>query len=182
MSEVPLLYKEIIHDVIDKVRNDFIHMGIDEQVLHELQDIWVRKLLETKIFSAEEFGADAKTYFQDSFNQAYLGETFLPNFFEPKTGDDFDVYKLPQEDGATEGKTQDELLESENESENELGSDLDDEDELDEVDDPKANIILCQYDKVTRTKNRWRCTLKDGIMHLNGKDFLFHRASGEFEW
>ncbi|KAI8988183.1 transcription factor IIA, alpha/beta subunit [Mycotypha africana] len=66
-----------------------------------------------------------------------------------------------------------------------LGSDLDDTDEDD--DDAEGNeeiehIILCLYDKVTRTKNKWKCILKDGIMLVNGRDYLFHRANGDFEW
>ena len=64
-----------------------------------------------------------------------------------------------------------------------LGSDLDDEDEeeTEELNDQKC-LVLCQYDKVTRIKTKWRASLKDGIMHLNGTDYAFHRANGEFEW
>ncbi|KAF2311896.1 hypothetical protein GH714_027209 [Hevea brasiliensis] len=29
---------------------------------------------------------------------------------------------------------------------------------------------------VTRTKSRWKCTLKDGIMHINNKDILFNKV------
>lgn len=28
-------------------------------------------------------------------------------------------------------------------------------------------------EQVTRSKNKWKCTLKDGIMHLNNRDILF---------
>jgi hypothetical protein len=45
-----------------------------------------------------------------------------------------------------------------------------------------GDFVLCQYEKVTRTKNKWRCVLKDVIMHLRGKDYVFNRAHGEFEW
>jgi transcription initiation factor TFIIA large subunit len=31
-------------------------------------------------------------------------------------------------------------------------------------------------------KNKRKCNLKDGIMNLNGRDYLFHKATGEFEW
>ncbi|KAG0041355.1 transcription factor IIA subunit alpha [Gryganskiella cystojenkinii] len=61
-----------------------------------------------------------------------------------------------------------------------LGSDLDDSDG--EIDEESDNIVLCQYDKVTRTKNKWKCVLKDGIMLINGRDYLFHKATGDFEW
>jgi len=35
------------------------------------------------------------------------------------------------------------------------------------------NVIVCQYDKITRAKNKWKFHLKDGIMNLNGKDYVF---------
>ncbi|KAL0752943.1 hypothetical protein Bca101_090611 [Brassica carinata] len=39
------------------------------------------------------------------------------------------------------------------------------------------HLVLAQFDKVTRTKSRWKCNLKDGIMHINDKDILFNKAS-----
>ncbi|KAF8925942.1 transcription factor IIA, alpha/beta subunit [Dissophora ornata] len=61
-----------------------------------------------------------------------------------------------------------------------LGSDLDDSDG--DMDDESDNIVLCQYDKVSRTKSKWKCVLKDGVMLINGRDYLFGRAAGDFEW
>ncbi|KAK6935807.1 Transcription factor IIA, alpha/beta subunit [Dillenia turbinata] len=62
----------------------------------------------------------------------------------------------------------------------------DDDDDLDDVeqgDDLNAHhLVLAQFDKVTRTKSRWKCTLKDGIMHIDNKDILFNKATGEFEF
>ncbi|KZZ92068.1 Transcription factor IIA, alpha/beta subunit [Moelleriella libera RCEF 2490] len=67
-----------------------------------------------------------------------------------------------------------------------INSDLDDpEDEHDddEVDDEGlGHIMLCMYDKVQRVKNKWKCTLKDGVLTVNGKEFVFHKATGEYEW
>jgi len=69
----------------------------------------------------------------------------------------------------------------------EIGSDLDDSDDDDVVDDPEGDdagldSVLCTWDKVQRVKNKWKCVLKDGIMHVNGKDYLFSKCTGEFEW
>jgi len=67
------------------------------------------------------------------------------------------------------------------EEDKDLGPELDDKDN-EEEDETVEHLVLCQFDKVTRTKNKWKCTLKDGIMHLRGKDYVFHKATGEFEW
>ncbi|KAI3802097.1 hypothetical protein L1987_30222 [Smallanthus sonchifolius] len=62
----------------------------------------------------------------------------------------------------------------------------DDDDDLDDVDQGvelnTQHLVLAQFDKVTRAKSRWRCTLKDGIMHINSKDVLFNKATGEFDF
>lgn len=79
--------------------------------------------------------------------------------------------------------------EDEEKDEDAINSDLDDPDDEqqqaeDEDDDGSAvaEAILCTYDKVQRVKNKWKCTLKDGVLSTKGKDYLFHKAQGEFEW
>ncbi|KAL1952934.1 hypothetical protein VTO42DRAFT_3937 [Malbranchea cinnamomea] len=67
-----------------------------------------------------------------------------------------------------------------------INSDLDDPDELAE-DDPDndesvGQVMLCTYDKVQRVKSKWKCTLKDGILTSGGKEYVFHKGQGEFEW
>jgi len=68
-----------------------------------------------------------------------------------------------------------------------INSDLDDSDTENEDDEEGGNagetdIVFCTYDKVARVKNKWKCTLKDGMIHVNGKDYLFAKCTGEFEW
>lgn len=66
----------------------------------------------------------------------------------------------------------------------ELFDDDDDEDAINsDLDDPDDNVIeeeqeegrptqimLCTYDKVARVKNKWKCTLKDGVLTTGGKE------------
>ena len=63
-----------------------------------------------------------------------------------------------------------------------LGSedDISDEDPSDLFD--TENVVVCQYDKITRARNKWKFHLKDGIMNLNGRDYVFQRATGDAEW
>ncbi|KAF2808199.1 transcription factor IIA, alpha/beta subunit [Mytilinidion resinicola] len=67
-----------------------------------------------------------------------------------------------------------------------INSDLDDpeddNDGGDDSNDENMDYMLCTYDKVQRVKNKWKCTLKDGILTTNKKEYLFHKANGEFEW
>ncbi|KAJ1805253.1 transcription factor IIA subunit alpha [Coemansia sp. RSA 2599] len=66
-----------------------------------------------------------------------------------------------------------------------INSDLDDSDDEGDGEgdgEDTEHIVLCQYDKVTRSKNKWKCVLRDGIMLINGRDYLFQKANGDFEW
>jgi len=45
--------------------------------------------------------------------------------------------------------------------------------------DYKGDTLLSQFDKVTRTKNRWKCVLRSGVLRLGGREVLFQTAAGD---
>ena len=53
-----------------------------------------------------------------------------------------------------------------------INSDLDDPDDAgaDPEDETVEQVMLCTYDKVQRVKNKWKCTLKDGILRVANKE------------
>ncbi|NXD10511.1 TF2AY factor, partial [Nothocercus nigrocapillus] len=59
-------------------------------------------------------------------------------------------------------------------------------DDVSEQDTPDLfdtdNVIVCQYDKIHRSKNKWKFYLKDGVMCFAGKDYVFAKAIGDAEW
>lgn len=87
-----------------------------------------------------------------------------------------EMHSIPQLDGALEDADED-AINSDLDDPDELGSDADGE-----GDDEGGSIMLCLYDKVQRTKNKWKCVMKDGILNINGKEYVFSRATGEYEW
>lgn len=56
------------------------------------------------------------------------------------------------------------------------------DDDTDDIDEPTDNIILCTYDKVTHVKNKWKVNLTHGIMIIQGRDYMFSKLNGEFDW
>ncbi|KAK4231723.1 transcription initiation factor IIA large subunit [Podospora fimiseda] len=80
----------------------------------------------------------------------------------------------------------DDDLKDEDLDEDAINSDLDDpnddKDDDDDDDDAMGHMMLCTYDKVQRVKNKWKCTLKDGVLTVNGREYVFHKATGEYEW
>ena len=41
---------------------------------------------------------------------------------------------------------------------------------------------LCLLPQIARSRNKWKFHLKDGIMNLRGRDYVFQKATGEAEW
>ncbi|KAK9813414.1 hypothetical protein WJX73_007138 [Symbiochloris irregularis] len=59
--------------------------------------------------------------------------------------------------------------------------DLDDE----QVDNPTSwagHKIVCHFDKVKRSKNKWTCSLRDGIMSIHGQDLYFKTATADLQF
>lgn len=87
---------------------------------------------------------------------------------------------IPQRDGSDDGVVEMSLISApveKEESEDDISlSDVDDDEEPTDC----VNCLYGQYDKVSRIKNRWRCVLKHGIFSVNGQDYLFKQANGEF--
>ncbi|CAO1635329.1 unnamed protein product [Sympodiomycopsis kandeliae] len=203
---VSTTYRSVIDDVISNVRQDFEEMGIEKEVLEELQRLWEGRLIATGV-------AD--------FDDAVAPPT-KPTKKEAKPDVNAEE-KKPQVDGSGEGESssspnkasrhdnssdatadrpvdRDDRADDENSSpvkagdkrkqpeknSDEIGSDLDDsDDDLDGEDNDNgvdADTVLCLYDKVQRVKNKWKCVLRDGVANIDGKDYLFSRCNTEFEW
>ena len=91
--------------------------------------------------------------------------------------------KISQVDGAGDDEDdeddkagiKDELFDDDDD-ENAINSDLDDPDdalpEEEQEEGRPSQIMLCTYDKVARVKNKWKCTLKDGVLTTGGKEYV----------
>ena len=83
-----------------------------------------------------------------------------------------DAAGIPQADGPASDDEKDAAKYEDDD--NAINSDLDDSDDNkdpdDEDDDNNGELMLCTYDKVQRVKNKWKCTLKDGILATGGKE------------
>ncbi|XP_037534579.1 TFIIA-alpha and beta-like factor [Nematolebias whitei] len=98
------------------------------------------------------------------------------------------IKTLQEENGSSDGLS---LSSSSDEGPDDL-ADVQEEDPLNSGDDvveqdtpdlfDTENVIVCQYDKIHRSKNRWKFHLKDGVMCYSGRDYVFSKAVGEAEW
>ncbi|KAL6775864.1 hypothetical protein ACKKBG_A18810 [Auxenochlorella protothecoides x Auxenochlorella symbiontica] len=62
---------------------------------------------------------------------------------------------------------------------------LNEDDDLEDVDavgSDSEDQLLGQFDKVHRSKARWKVNLRHCILQLDGRDYLLHKATGEFNF
>lgn len=206
------MYRSIIDDVVNNVRQDFEEMGIEKEVLEELQRSWEAKIVATQVAEFEgapalppaksrsskkqESKNEVKTEDDDANGQNYRSNGADQHRAKVARGDG----STDVADGAADGKGQDGVagsVKAEDDDaaagqkrkrisdDDEIGSDLDDSDDEDldgGVDGDNDDMVLCLYDKVQRVKNKWKCVLKDGVASIDGRDYLFAKCNGEFEW
>jgi transcription initiation factor TFIIA large subunit len=252
-NEVAIIYKQVIEDVLRKVRRDFVNMGVDEQVLQELQSGWEQKLMNSRIFEvkqppppiASQSLSTPTVVRGDVGNPAslaamppFLGgqptyptmgyvvpgsamSAFVPNHPQPPLAAPTNIASTPTASPGIAGNVSNapqtafaqnlNLLSSSQRPKRQidsdpdaLGSDLDSSDsdienivhgdnasgssggennqDEQQQPDPKENFLLCLYEKVHRTRNKWRCTFQNGILHVEGQEFVLGKINGEFEW
>ncbi|KAK4705908.1 transcription initiation factor TFIIA large subunit, partial [Phenoliferia sp. Uapishka_3] len=199
---VPTIYRSIISSVIESVRSDFDEVGVEEAVLQELLRSWEEKVAHSRVadFSHDpRIGSEAAKFppvpTQQAVNTAaalnvsHFGEVDGRNLEVKLTHVGYldgqgasNGTKSKKDDGDNKAKAKKEADDGD-----EINSDLDDsEEEVDGEDDEAAaesgDLIIALYEKVQRTKNKWKVTLKDGLVSVGGKEYLFAKCQGEFEW
>lgn len=194
-------FRHIIDDVITNVRQDFEDMGIEKEVLEELQRSWEAKLVATQVTEFDgagahaQRGAGAQTYPAPPASTAHTehaapakmegGDDAIADTVDDdlsagqkrKRGADADDEKDTRGSAKPRHDDEDKAHEPASDAQkDEIGSDLDDSD--DDDGDGSEDMILCLYDKVQRVKNKWKCVLRDGVASIGGRDYLFSKCNG----
>lgn len=201
MNKMEELYNSIINDVVDNLRGVFSEEGLDEQILTTLKDTWLRKLRESQprriAATIPQAATNSSRPPNDSTTTA-ASAVAQPSQLQANTA------PIPQLDGSngtsdeddnedeSDGDFPDDDVDVSDEEERETDTNRDDEDPLNSEDDVSNdessemfetdNVVVCQYDKITRNRNKWKFHLKDGIMNINGRDYVFQKAVGDAEW
>ena len=143
-----------------------VQLTVDKELIHGLteSEFPVLQLKKVDSQTMEKLGVFGKIMQVDG----------LDDFSDDDDNDDNDVEDEEDEDDDDDDVDPDgDDDDDEGAEEEPLGTEDvisdDDASELFETD----NVVVCQYDKISRTRNKWKFNLKDGIMNLNGKDYVF---------
>ncbi|XP_063300010.1 TFIIA-alpha and beta-like factor [Pelobates fuscus] len=171
--------------LLDEDVNENVHhnVPIDISGVNIPNDV---SLLEKQILHVEDDiiqvdGAGDTSSEEDVGNVRDIDENELLGIIDTE-----DLKALEEEDTASNGTT------SSSSDDEDPEIDVIEEDPLNSGDDVSEqevpdlfdtdNVIVCQYDKIHRSKNKWKFYLKDGVMCFGGKDYVFSKAIGEAEW
>jgi len=99
------------------------------------------------------------------------------------SSDDDDEQGLEDDSDDEDSEGSDESSEDEGEN---LGDELGSDDDISDEDASElfdtSNVVVCQYDRISKARNKWKFNLKNGVMNLDGRDYTFLRATGEAVW
>ncbi|GMH07395.1 hypothetical protein Nepgr_009235 [Nepenthes gracilis] len=151
----------------------------------------VVKVANGKVIPAQNKGSSSRIpQFDGPIPDPYDDMLSTPNIYnyQEVINEDYNAVNTPapndQRAGTPAAVVQNDLGDEDDDDEPPLNEN--DDDDLDDADQGEElntqHLVLAQFDKVTRTKSKWKCTLKDGIMHINNKDILFNKATGGFDF
>ncbi|XP_026377588.1 transcription initiation factor IIA subunit 1-like [Papaver somniferum] len=158
------VYAHVVGDVVGKLRERFINQGVDDSFLDELRSLWELKLMQRDQKKSKLDSPPHLLPHQDGSSDS-LGQEKVSAVNTPDTG-------TPNNLGNLKGEEEDEELNE-------------DDDVLEQEEDEESStnqLVLAQFVKVDKpkrsNKRKWKCALKDGILHLD----LFSKADGEFSF
>lgn len=113
------------------------------------------------------------------------GADFISKLKQKQKKDELQKKKvINQYDGTLEDDDEDDddIFNDSDDINSDLDEGLESEKSDEEDGDQEGQIMLCLYDKVQRVKNKWKSNLKEGIANIDGRDYVFQKATGESEW
>ncbi|SCV70140.1 BQ2448_1534 [Microbotryum intermedium] len=201
--QVAAVYRSIIDDVVEKATVDFDEAGVQIEVLHELQRSWEAKVASSRVADFTQdlrMGAIAQSFPMMPSESSAGGQppasasasgpvasTSASAAVVAKGEEDEDEKAKKASAAAENGATSTvvtPIKPKPDANDDEINSDLDDSDEDGDNDDDDAgagqggDLVIALYEKVQRVKNKWKVTLKDGLVSVNGKDYLFAKCNG----
>ncbi|XP_018319063.1 transcription initiation factor IIA subunit 1-like [Agrilus planipennis] len=183
-------YKAIIDNVLSQAEDLFTTEGVNKNVVEQLRKIWLSKFENVKPVQGQQqsSGCSLDGSLTHSFQNNLTLNQAVPLQLDGALDSSDDENGASSDDGVSEDNDEDKDpddhdMDDGGPEEEPLGS----EDDITDEEDPSDlfdtdNVIVCQYEKITRIRNKWKFHLKYGIMNLNGEDYVFQKADGDAEW
>jgi len=74
---------------------------------------------------------------------------------------------------------------NDHESQRRADASSDDDDNMDDLNNPDLapnDLIFSEFKKVTRNRYKYKCELKNAIVHISGKDYVLKTLQADFTY
>uniref|UniRef100_A0A7S3LWF0 Uncharacterized protein n=1 Tax=Palpitomonas bilix TaxID=652834 RepID=A0A7S3LWF0_9EUKA len=157
-------YYRVIDSLIQTLGDNVV---LEQSVLYKLKNAWVQRLKEE--LAPDEEGEGEGSNGEGAAQQAGISDYKV----KPDPHTEYVQGSRLQTDGAND---------DESEKKRKHEAEGDDVDVDDDDDEETQDLILAQYEKVSKARGKWKIALKDGVAKLGDEEYVFKTAQGEFEW
>lgn len=185
-AQVKDMYLRVIDQTIDTSRTELAENGAEEAMLANLETLktrWVQRLIATQDFTEDPAlvrassgagGANRRSSAAGGAGQVgSVGPSSKKRSAKGGAGEP--AKKRPRHEEEDDGEP--------TKANSDLGSSSDDSDIGSAGSDPEVdNYILAQHDRVRKGTGKWKVHLKEGVAHINGRDYLFNKAICDLDW
>ncbi|EDQ91545.1 uncharacterized protein MONBRDRAFT_31531 [Monosiga brevicollis MX1] len=114
----------------------------------------------------------------DRLKEVWLENLIREDVFAPyvPAGSEATSQSTAQVDGPSDADEGEEAAENEDED------DDDDDDDDEEGSFHTANSLLCFYDRVSKTKGAYKCALRNAVLTVDRKSYVFSKIQAELKW
>mmetsp|Transcript_2243 Transcript_2243/g.6697 ORF Transcript_2243/g.6697 Transcript_2243/m.6697 type:complete len:190 (+) Transcript_2243:321-890(+) len=176
------VYLKVIDSTIEATQAEFQREGIDASILEDLAARWQTRLqAEEEELEGGGHGDEDPDANQEEAEEA---DGNIPQ--NDGANDDGDEAAAAAEDAENGEDGEEDGEEDGSEGPEKKKAKVDPEDSDEELFGPEpdtSNHILAQHDKVTKKQNRWKVTLRDCVVRIDGEgDLLFKNLACEWKW
>ncbi|OQV14400.1 hypothetical protein BV898_11377 [Hypsibius exemplaris] len=176
-KESEMLYNYVIDTVMSDCKEYFLDEGVPEDILLDLKAVWEHHVEQSRVTKNQPSSISHHQQQKAPARNNAGGLTQMDGM--DGSGDDEGEEEKGDGDVDASGRKYDRPV---NDTE-----EITSEDDEPGAEDPEGlmdteNIVVCQYDKVLRQKNKFKMQLKSGIMTVNEKDYVFQKCLGEADW
>mmetsp|Transcript_1030 Transcript_1030/g.2515 ORF Transcript_1030/g.2515 Transcript_1030/m.2515 type:complete len:151 (+) Transcript_1030:6550-7002(+) len=119
----------------------------------------------------EESGSSESSYSSESESEEKEANAIMAKIFERTKKSEMEA-----EDASLQ------VTKAEDDEEQEEEEKLYSDEETNQDCPDASDYLIASHEKVHRTKRRWRCTLQNCVLKIDGRDFVFQTATGDFEF
>lgn len=183
--EMTRVYRDIIEEVMRGLKAEQDEMKISIKQLNELKTLWGQKLREMTTPTEMPSYNFRSISTNETINKS-AGSTGSAGSVSAgsisSTNSVGSICSETTHSAKTNEKSDDDDKSVDHKSFDDFSSELTESDNDEKLEAQHPNYMMCLYDKVDKSKDRWRVKMKQGFLNIGKSEFAFDTAHGSLYW